>query len=165
MVVKNVILKRITLTKKKRNNVMKKVTIRRATPSELEWINQKYKAIGFTLSQYKTEYIALAEIENTTCGLGRLVTIDSQNFELGGIYVFDDFRGYGIAQKVVSHLLEVALQNKKIWCLPFKNLELFYKKFGFVNEKIDHSEIPDKIYKKYIWCNQNYTEDVLLLSK
>ncbi|GAA4277781.1 GNAT family N-acetyltransferase [Aquimarina mytili] len=146
---------------------MKKITIRKAIPEELEWVNEKYKAIGFTSSNYNTEYIALAEIKNTKCGLGRVVVIDAQNVELGGIYVFDEFQGLGIAQKIIHHLLENTIQNKKIWCLPFKNLEHFYKKFGFFDEKIDHSKIPNKIYEKYAWCNQNqnYKEEVLLLSK
>jgi predicted GNAT family N-acyltransferase len=144
---------------------MKKVYVRKAILEDIEWVNTTYRNIDFVVSDYTTEYIALAEVEGVKCGLGRVVTIDEDNVELGGMYVLDQFRGMGIAEQIVLHLLQNHEQHKKIWCLPFKHLQHFYNKFGFLDQKTQDYKIPDKIYNKYKWCNQNYNKDVLLLVK
>lgn len=144
---------------------MKKIYVRKATLEDIEWVNTTYRNIDFVLSDYTTEYIALAEVEGVKCGLGRVVTIDEGNVELGGMYVLDQFRGMGIAEQIILHLLQNHEQYKKIWCLPFEHLQHFYNKFGFLDQKTHDYKIPDKIYDKHKWCNQNYTKDVLLLVK
>lgn len=57
--------------------------------------------------------IALAKIEGVKCGLGRVAYIDENNLELGGMYVLDQFRRMGIAEKVILHLLKNHEQHKK----------------------------------------------------
>jgi GNAT superfamily N-acetyltransferase len=79
--------------------------------------------------------IALAKIEGVKFGLGRVAYIDENNLELGGMYVLDQFRRMGIAEKVILHLLKNHEQHKKIWCLPFKHLQRFYTGFGFLDKK------------------------------
>ncbi|WP_158237315.1 GNAT family N-acetyltransferase [Aquimarina sp. MAR_2010_214] len=144
---------------------MKKIYVRKATPKDIEWINNTYQSIDFVVSDFNAEYIAIAKIEGVKCGLGRVVNIDKNNLELGGMYVLDQFRGMGIAEKIILHLLKNYEQHKKIWCLPFEHLQPFYNRFGFLDQKTHDYKIPDKIYAKHKWCNQNYNKDVLLLVK
>ncbi|WP_108866297.1 GNAT family N-acetyltransferase [Aquimarina aquimarini] len=144
---------------------MKKIHVRKATLKDLTWINTTYQNIDFLPSDFNTEYIALAEIEGIKCGLGRIIYVDKNNLELGGIYVLEQFRGTGIAKEIILHLLKNHEHYKKIWCLPFKYLCSFYSKLGFLDQKIHNYKIPDKIDHKYKWCNQNYNKEVLLLVK
>ncbi|MDY8135634.1 GNAT family N-acetyltransferase [Aquimarina sp. 2201CG5-10] len=136
--------------------------IRKANPSEIDWINNKYKEVDFTPSNLTNDYNFIAEIDTIPCGLGRLTKIDNNNIELGGIYVFDSHRGLGVAGKIVNHLLSKANPGVNIWCLPFKHLESFYIKLGFQISK-NNQAIPDKVVSKYEWCNNTYKEEVLLL--
>jgi hypothetical protein len=93
-----------------------------------------------------------------------LVFIDDQNIELGGIYVFEGYRGLKIADLIVSTLLkENPFLNSTIWCLPFQNLKSFYSKFDF-KENLDLIP-PEKVTQKLNWCNSNYITKTLLLSK
>ncbi|CAM1343554.1 GNAT family N-acetyltransferase [Tenacibaculum amylolyticum] len=145
---------------------MKEITIRQANAHEIEWINSKYEDVGFVASNFDNEFIIIASIENQPAGLGRLVIIDEQNIELGGIYVFPNHRGLGIADKIVSYLCEHnPFKNTTIWCLPFENLQNFYYKFGFKNS--NQRMAPLKVAEKHQWCNANeaYQKEVLLLSK
>ncbi len=144
---------------------MKTISVRKALSSEIEWINKTYKSIGFVTSSFDIEYIAVAETKGLICGLGRVVDIDPKNSELGGMYVFEQFQGLGIAKKIISHLLDHFNSNKKLWCLPFEHLEHFYKKFGFIDQAVANYNIPEKIHSKYKWCNLNYDKNVLLLVK
>jgi len=81
------------------------------------------------------------------------------------MYVFKEYRGLGIAEKIVQHLMENATKNKKIWCLPFAHLQNFYVRFGFIDHKKEDVKIPDAILSKQQWCVQNYTTNTLLLVK
>ncbi|CAL2090795.1 GNAT family N-acetyltransferase [Tenacibaculum sp. 190524A02b] len=140
--------------------------VREAYIEELNWINKMYNEANFVSSDFNCEFIVIAEIANEKAGLGRLVKIDENNVELGGIYVLPDYRGKGVAGKVVDYLCKNnPYQNATIWCLPFENLLSFYEKFGFSKEI--EVVIPYKIENKYNWCNieANYTEKVLLLNK
>ncbi|MBS0622859.1 MAG: GNAT family N-acetyltransferase [Verrucomicrobia bacterium] len=81
---------------------MKKPSLlRRAEPSEISWVNQCYAEVQFIHSNFDREVIAIAEVNGQKAGLGRLVTINDENLELGGMYVFEEFRGQGIARKVL----------------------------------------------------------------
>ncbi len=142
---------------------MTNIIIRKSKPFETTWINDTYTEIGFMKSNYRNEYISVAEIENKKCGLGRLVEIDNKNKELGGIYVFPKYRGMGVADAIVNHLLRQEI-NKRIWCLPFSNLLKFYQKFGFKEIDSANNGIPETILSKHSWCNQNYEKEVLLLA-
>lgn len=144
-------------------NTKASIVVRQAEKDELTWVNSKYAEVGFVSSNFKNECIVIAEIENQKAGLGRLVKIDNQNIELGGIYVFYDFRKQGVAENIVSYLCKTnPFENATIWCLPFENLEVFYSKFGFVKNRIIP---PIAIAKKLAWCNTTYDKKVLLLSK
>ncbi len=143
---------------------MKKITVIQAKKDQIDWINSKYDEVDFARSNYENEYIVIAKVNNENAGLGRLVKIDNDAIELGGIYAFPNFRGIGIAENIVRSLCE---QNpfgpSTIWCLPFENLLRFYSKFGFKNS--EDKEVPEKVAKKLEWCNaeNKYKKKVILL--
>jgi len=136
--------------------------VRQALPEEIDWINQQYADVGFKLSVYENEFIAISEIANQKVGLGRLQKIDNQNGELGGMYVLPDFQNKGIASSIVKFLLENAKNYSHIFCLPFEHLENFYNKFGFYPPR-DSDLIPSPVKEKHAWCNQEYPHKTLLL--
>jgi|JI8StandDraft_2_1071088.scaffolds.fasta_scaffold82410_3 N-acetylglutamate synthase-like GNAT family acetyltransferase len=147
---------------------MQIIVIKQAQETEIDWINQQYKAINFVESDFKNEYIIVAYYDGKQAGLGRLVKIDHQNIELGGIYVFPQFRGLKIAENIVSHLcLNNPFGESNVWCLPFENLSGFYQKFGFKPFEIPNTAIPEKVSKKLQWCNSEnrYEQKVILLYK
>lgn len=138
--------------------------IRNATYNDLEWINKQYSIINFLHSDLEDEDIVIAEIEGKNVALGRLQKIGTEESELGGIYVLPEYRKLGIGRKIVSKLVKIGSRYKKIYCLPFANLQEFYCSFGF--EIIETFEdIPEKVLKKHQWCNSTYDVRVLLLAK
>jgi len=145
---------------------MKKVIINQADKNEIKWVNSKYAEIGFVTSNPDNEFIIIAKVGNKNAGLGRLVKIDDNNIELGGIYTFPDFRGLRIAESIVRTLCEKnPYKVSTIWCLPFENLVNFYSKFGFKNYQ--KGSVPKQVEKKIEWCNSNntYEKKVVLLYK
>jgi GNAT superfamily N-acetyltransferase len=145
---------------------MDPVITRKAEKGELFWINSKYSEVDFMPSNFETEFIVIAEINGTKCGIGRLVQISNEDLELGGIYVFPAFRNQGVAEKLVAFLCdENSFDQQTIWCLPFEHLESFYNKLGFLISEDGRGTIPPEILKKHKWCNSNYGKNVLLLTK
>lgn len=138
------------------------INVRFAKKTEIEWINKKYEEVGFVPSIFEKEKIAIAELNDQRIGLGRLVTIDENNLELGGIYVFEEFRGQGAAKNIVEFLLKLAKLDQNIYCIPFQHLTSFYSTFGFV-QCTDLDQIPKEILTKYKWCKDNYTTSTALL--
>lgn len=136
--------------------------IRKAVEAEIEWINNKYDEVQFVHSIFQNEIIAIAEINGEKAGLGRLVTIDHENLELGGIYVFPSYRGKGIAAKLVSFLLKQADAHYHVYCIPFTKLIGFYGQFGFISLE-STKKVPERVLKKYRWCEESYNEKVELL--
>lgn len=145
---------------------MEKITVRKAKKNEINWVNEKYSEIGFVTSNYENEYIIIAKVENEDAGLGRLVKIDEDNIELGGIYTFSKFRSVGVAECIVLSLCENnPFEGSYIWCLPFENLYKFYSKFEF--EYCKNIKAPEEVVEKLKWSNSEnkYGKKVLLLCK
>ena len=144
---------------------MKNISVRQARPDEIDWINSKYDEVNFIHSNYLNDYIIIAYLENQKVGLGRLVQLDEKNIELGGIYVFPNYRRLGVAEKIVRSLCEDnPFSEMSMWCLPFEHLVDFYGKFGFSAKNIP-GEIPEKMKKKIDWVNSEskYEEKAVLL--
>lgn len=135
--------------------------IKLARADDIDWINNKYKEVNFLPSNLSKEKVAIAEIQGERAGLGRLVQIDNENAELGGMYVFDEFRNQGVARAIVEFLLSQGKEFQFIYCLPFEQLKKFYESFGFI--ECDAQSVPEDIRNKYQWCNQTYADKVLLL--
>jgi GNAT superfamily N-acetyltransferase len=139
------------------------IELRLAERSELDWVNQCYDEVGFVHSHFDNEIIAIAEVAGEKAGLGRLVAIDANHLELGGMYVFEAFRGQGVAKKIVEFLLKYAKPHQTIYCIPFEHLHHFYKRFGFAPCQL-LEKVPTAVLEKYRWCQQTYETPTLLLA-
>lgn len=135
-----------------------------ATLEDLEWINDQYTSVGFVPSDLKQDKVAIITYNGEQAGLGRLVYIDEQTIEMGGIYILPKYRGYKLAGELVSFLVQTAkrLQVPHVYCIPFEELEAFYKKYGFKEVHAAHEAVHPNILHKYNWCLQEYDKNVLL---
>ncbi len=131
---------------------------------EIEWVNEEYKKIDFKLSSLKTDRIALASYKGVYAGLGRLCQVEDTVYELGGMHVPPNYRGLGIARKIVQFLLESKITVSTVYCLPFAHLQDFYESEGFQEiSKEAITEVPKEVLEKHHWCNETYPHKVLLL--
>lgn len=135
------------------------------TPTELVWVNQQYERIGFQPSTLDHEVIAIVMSQDDYAGVGRLVKLNEHEAELGGIYILDPFRGQSLAYEIVSFLVEESKRQgiKTVYCIPFEELQHFYKKFGFHEFDVSASSVDSKVLTKYQWCLETYDKNVLLL--
>ncbi|MDC4723764.1 GNAT family N-acetyltransferase [Acinetobacter baumannii] len=138
------------------------ISLRFATLADHKVINERFAEIDFVPSHHD-ELIVLASIDEKIVGQGRVVGIDANSGELGGIYVFPGNEGLGIARKVVDFLIKNS-DFSMLYCLPFAELEGFYGSMGFAAVK-DMAQIPEAVLKKHEWCNSNYDKPVLLLER
>ncbi|GAB5552233.1 MAG: GNAT family N-acetyltransferase [Saprospiraceae bacterium] len=143
------------------------LTIHQASPQDQDWINEQYKSIDFRLADLQQDYVAIASWEKEPAGLGRLQPLDSNAWELGGMYVFESFRKKGIAGRLVQHLLAQVPAGSTIYCLPFEPLLSFYKNYGFQETKPEQvDKVPEVVRSKLDWCNTSrYPDPVLLLEQ
>lgn len=138
--------------------------IRLAEQSDMEWVNNSYDTINFIHSDWNNEIIGIAEVNGKKVGVGRLVKVEEKIYELGGMYVYEEYRQHKIATKIIELLLNQVTNDNIIYCLPFKPLTEFYKKFGF-KEHTSINDLPKKIAHKLNWCNQTYEYEVGCLVK
>ncbi|WP_409344415.1 GNAT family N-acetyltransferase [Paenibacillus sp. MBLB4367] len=140
------------------------ITIREAEASDLCWINDQYGRADFLPSTLVNETVVIARWQDQKAGLGRLVRIDADHAELGGIYTLDAFRGKKVAHAIVRHLTEEARKSgdAHVYCIPFGHLRHFYERFGFRLMR-DAEEAHEQVKKKYEWCLQQYAEPTLLM--
>jgi len=56
-------------------------------------------------------------------GVGRLVQIDEDRIELGGIFILPKYRGLHLAGEIVAFLVQPAKKShiQNVYCLPLKN--------------------------------------------
>lgn len=139
--------------------------IKLVTKNELQWVNEQYQKISFVPSNLANETIAIVTYNTKFAGVGRVVYLNEEEAEIGGIYVLDEFRGQSLARELVDYLVKEATKRnlKEVYCLPFEELKPFYGEFGF--EELDHGreQINSHILKKFQWCLDNYEKKVLLL--
>lgn len=149
------------------------INLRTLEPNEMDWANERYAEIGF-LPSSPLQFILVAEVEGedgkpVRAGLGRLVPVsgegisvdDSAEAELSGIYVLPAYRGRGIADRIVSELVSHS-KHRLLYCIPFKTLEPFYMRFGFVRRERG-DDLPCAVRKKLGWCDAARQEPVGLL--
>lgn len=140
-------------------NILK---IRPAEKSEIGWVNKCYDEVEFVHSNFDNEMIAIAEFDQKKAGLGRLVKVDERNLELGGMYVFESFRGKGIAKEIVKFLLAYAEPFQTVYCIPFEHLLPLYKKCGFTTCS-NFDSVPKAILNKFRWCTEKYSHPTSIL--
>ncbi len=138
------------------------LTVRSAKQTEIEWVNTCYDEVEFMHSIFDNEIIAIAELDGIRAGIGRLVTIDLDHLELGGMYVFESFRNQGVASAIVDFLLENRPPAGVVYCIPFEYLVPFYKGFGFAS-CVDFKQVPKEILDKHLWCKEKYSHPTSLL--
>lgn len=136
--------------------------IRTAEKQEMAWVNSCYDRVEFIHSDFDNEVIAIAEYNEEKAGLGRLVKIDEYNLELGGMYVFESFRGKGVAKEIVHFLFTHIQAFQTVYCIPFKHLLHFYTQCGF-STCLNFAPVPSKILDKYQWCQEKYSNPTSLL--
>lgn len=136
------------------------IAIRAAGPDEAMWVNERYAEVRFIPSDVTRELVLIAELDGRPAGLGRLIPVDEESFELGGMLVFDGFRGRGVARALIDALIAAA-GEQAIYCIPFAKLEGLYAAAGF--EKAN--DAPAKVREKFAWCERTYDEPVILMRR
>lgn len=115
-------------------------------------------------SDLNSQIVLILEVNGISAGLGRIIFIEKNVAELGGIYVFPEFRSNGLARIIVNHLIYETNEGTDLYCLPFYYLQHFYNEHGFITI-INESKVLKEIYIKYVWCNKTYESEVLLLKR
>ncbi|WP_433772357.1 GNAT family N-acetyltransferase [Bacillus wiedmannii] len=140
------------------------MSIQLATSKDLDWINKQYESIGFVPSDLKRDKVAIITYKGEYAGVGRLVQIDGETMEMGGIFIAPKFRGVQLAGELVSFLVQTAKEShiQNVFCLPFEELKNFYKKYGFTEIDTTQKVVHPIILKKYNWCLKIYDKHVLL---
>lgn len=135
--------------------------LRPATADDAQWINAAYERVGFLPSDLSRELVIVAALDGAPAGLGRLVPAGEDACELGGMLVFDEFRGRGVARAIIDELLLHA-DGRRVYCIPFADLESVYAKAGFARCAIDDS-VPRHVREKVEWCERAMTRPVILM--
>ncbi len=135
------------------------MNLRVATPSEAQWVNERYAEVRFVPSDLTRETVIVAEIDSVPAGLGRLVPVDDRSCELGGMLVFESFRGRGVARAIIDELLRHA-NGRDVYCIPFADLESLYASAGFAGTE----NAPQAVREKYEWCVRTYDRPVVLMA-
>lgn len=138
------------------------VELRLAREEELEWINQQYLQVGFTPSD-REHRVVIALRDGQRAGVGRLVPVKEDSFELGGILVLENHRRQGLAGRLVRFLLELGESAGTLYCLPFAHLRDFYEGFGFRSVPSECNSLPPAIAEKLSWCRGSFESDTCLL--
>ncbi|RNF82184.1 GNAT family N-acetyltransferase [Montanilutibacter psychrotolerans] len=136
--------------------------VRWLTASELEWANSRYAEVDF-LPSPASDLVAVAELNGTAAGLGRVTHIAPGIGELGGMYVFPEHRGVGASKSLIQFLISQS-NLATLYCLPFEHLDGLYQAAGF--KPCDPGpSVPGKVMEKHAWCNARYPDPVLLMCR
>lgn len=138
------------------------MNLRRATAADAEWINGAYADVHFQPSDVAREVVIVAELDGERAGIGRLVPAGEHACELGGMLVFERFRGRGVARAIIDELLRHA-GHREVYCIPFADLEPIYAKAGFVRCDRD-AALPAHVRGKLDWCEREIDREVVLMA-
>jgi hypothetical protein len=136
--------------------------VRRAHAEELAWVNACYADVDF-LASGADDLIVIASSDGAAAGLGRVVPLGAGLGELGGMLVFDGFKGRGAAKQIIASLCALPGFDT-LYCLPFAELEGLYASMGFIRTP-DGPDVPSQVSHKYRWCNEHYAKPVLLMRR
>ncbi|HEX6639503.1 MAG TPA: GNAT family N-acetyltransferase, partial [Thermoanaerobaculia bacterium] len=135
--------------------------LRIATTNDAAWINERYASVHFQPSDLARELVVIAEIDGVAAGIGRLVPAGDDACELGGMLVFEEFRGRGIARAIIDELLRHA-NGRAVYCIPFADLEPIYAAAGFVRLTSD-AALPAYVREKLDWCEREMDRAVIVM--
>jgi len=136
-------------------------TVRPAGPADRDFIARTYASIEF--EETPADDVLVAEHEGQRVGLGRLVPVGDDAVELGGIWTDERHRRLGVAALVVRALLERAA-GRRVYCIPFRPLAGYYKRFGFIDAAVDET-VPRAIAEKVAGTDRRFPQGVALLMK
>jgi GNAT superfamily N-acetyltransferase len=136
------------------------MNLRTATRADAAWINERYDQVHFIRSDFDRDTLVVAEIDGAPAGMGRLVPAGENAYELGGMYVFDEHRGRGIARAIIDELIRLA-GDADIYCIPFANLTALYESAGFRPS----ATATDHVRAKLDWCARELPERAVVLLK
>lgn len=136
--------------------------LRIANSGDERWINERYASVHFLLSDLSRDLVIVAEIDGAPAGIGRLVQAGEHACELGGMLVFEEFRGRGIARAIIDELLRHT-NGRTVYCIPFAELEPIYRNAGFTRISPD-GEFPTHIREKLDWCAREIQRAVILMA-
>ena len=134
-------------------------TVRPAGPADRDFIARTYASIQF--ARTPADDVLVAEHEGERVGLGRLVPVDEDTVELGGIWTDERHRRLGVAAMVVRALLERA-GGRRVYCIPFRPLAGYYKRFGFIDAELDET-VPRAVAEKVAASEKKFAQGVALL--
>lgn len=137
------------------------MNLRLATSDDASWINERYASVYFQPSDLSRDLMVVAEIDGAPAGIGRLVPAGEHACELGGMLVFEEFRGRGMARAIIDELLRHA-NGRAVYCIPFAELEPIYAGAGFVRV-IPDDTLPSYIQGKLDWCAREIERPVILM--
>ena len=135
--------------------------LRIATAADAEWINAAYAEVAFQTSDLSRELVIVAELDGERAGIGRLVPAGEDACELGGMLVFDAYRGRGVARAIIAELLRHA-RGRTVYCIPFADLEPIYARAGFVR-CAPGATVPEYVREKLEWCRREISRPVVLM--
>jgi GNAT superfamily N-acetyltransferase len=134
-------------------------TVRPAGPADREFIAATYASIGF--EQTRDDDVLVVEHDGSRVGLGRLIPVADDIVELGGIWTDERHRRLGIAATIVRALLERAA-GRRVYCIPFRPLADYYKRFGFVEARVAET-VPRVVAEKVAVSERKFSQGVTLL--
>ena len=137
------------------------MNVRLAKPDDATWINERYASVHFQPSDLSRDLMVVAEVDGAPAGIGRLVPAGEHACELGGMLVFEEFRGRGIARAIIEELLRHA-NGRAVYCIPFAELEPIYAGAGFECITPD-DKLPTYIREKLDWCAREIDRPVILM--
>jgi N-acetylglutamate synthase-like GNAT family acetyltransferase len=139
------------------------IQLRTARTDDEMWINERYASVHFQPSDLTRELVIVAEIDGVAAGIGRLVPADSEACELGGMLVFEEFRGRGVSRAIIDELLRHA-DDRTVYCIPFSDLESIYAAAGFVRTR-ERETLPSAVREKLEWCEREMDRPVILMKR
>jgi GNAT superfamily N-acetyltransferase len=135
--------------------------LRLANADDAHWINERYASVHFQPSNLARDLMVVAELDGAPAGIGRLVPAGEHACELGGMLVFEEFRGRGIARAIIEELLRHT-NGRAVYCIPFAELEPIYAATGFVRITSD-GELPPYVREKLDWCAREIADRPVIL--
>lgn len=135
--------------------------IRDAKIEDLPWLNSAYDRVQFLHSDLSRDQVAIAWVGGERAGTGRLVVHGPGIAELGGMFVEPRYRGQGIADAIVTRLVEWGQPFSELYCIPFSHLSHFYERFGF--RPCGEAGVPEAVLEKLGDCRARLENQMRLL--
>ncbi|MFA5104221.1 MAG: GNAT family N-acetyltransferase [Candidatus Margulisiibacteriota bacterium] len=125
--------------------------LRKAKESDMDTINSIALEYDLDSNDTKAEQFIVAEENKKIVGFGRLLP-HPDCLELGTIGVVEEYRGKGIARKIVNSLIESVdvghARHQHIYLTTL--IPSFFEQFGF---KRINTAPPDCMIRKKEWCD------------